>query len=92
MIKETTYKANFVIKFNPDNNVRTGFMKTKTEKFYLGEDGILSIVPLGTSDSSFCGVFEDGALTNIPPEYLERVTRRLEKLTYMFLVLKGKAN
>lgn len=83
-------EKNFVIKYSPDNKVKTGFMRTGTEKFYLGQDGILSIVPIGTAESQFCGVFKDDALTNIPAEFVKRVSRNLEKITYMYFVLQGK--
>ena len=82
--------GDFVIKFV--DGQRIGFLRTETAKYYLGIDGVLSIVPIGRTDSSFCGNFDDGALTNIPSEFVQRVSPVLEKLTYMHFVLTGKAN
>ena len=78
----------FCIKIVDDK--RIGFLKVKNAKFYLGEDGILSIVPIYKRESDFCGVFKDGALTEIPSKYSKAISSVLEKLTYMNSVLSQR--
>ncbi|MFA5644473.1 MAG: hypothetical protein WC928_03040 [Patescibacteria group bacterium] len=83
---------NFVIKVEEFTGRRIGFLKTKTEKFYLGSDGILSLVPIGFKESVFGGVFQNNELQHIPPLYFLRVKRSMTKLMYMNKILTNKIN
>lgn len=56
---------NFVIKIEEFTGRKTGFLKTSTEKFYLGSDGVLSVVPLGSKESVFGGIFKNNKLHHI---------------------------
>jgi len=72
--------SEYVIKFDPITRKRTGFMRTLTEKFYLGEDGILTIVPIGYTEGSFCGIIKGNKLTEIPDAFKIRVEKNLHNL------------
>lgn len=73
-------EEDFLVKYDIDTKRKTGYLKTETEKFYLGEDGILTIVPIESNQSLLCGVFKFGVLFEIPEEFKERVTKHLLKL------------
>ena len=81
---------NFVIKFEESTGRKIGFLKTQTEKFYLGSDGVLSIVPIESGESIFGGLFQNNKLQQIPDLYFLRVKSNIKKLTYMYKVLTKK--
>ena len=77
-----------VIKFNPDTRTRTGFMRTPTEKFYLGEDGILTIVPIGSAEGIFCGLIKGNIIKEVPNEFKTRVEKNTHNLIRMMNAIK----
>ena len=72
---------NYIIRIVDGKKV--GYLKTSTSKFSLGEDGQVFISPLGSNTRFKCGQFIGGSLEQIPNQYVGRVSKVLEKLTYM---------
>lgn len=83
ILKET---KNYVIKYLPDGS-KIGWMKTRTEKFYLGTDGILSVVPIESNQSVFGGRFHKGCLDSVPKEFSNRIYKHEKELRKMYSVL-----
>ena len=82
-----TQEKDFVIKYNPSMKTKTGFLKTKTEKFYLGQDGLLTIVPIETKESILGGRIIANHIQDIPEQYRERILTNFEKIMRMYRLI-----
>ncbi len=81
-------ERDFIIKITNGRNF--GHLRKHGREYVLDLDGTLTVNHLGTG-KEYCGSFVNGGLTDIPEKHVRHASRYLENLTYMHLVLSGRA-